>query len=492
MTINFTNYPAATNRVPGVYAEIDASLANTGTTNQRTLIIGQKTSAGTATAAVPVLCAGLGDAKDKGGAGSQLALMFAAYRQHDQFGEVWLAALADAGSSVAATGTIALTGTATEAGTLFVYIGGTRVAVPVASGDTAAVVAAALDDLVNANVDLPVTAGVSTGTVTLTANNAGTNGNEIDIRLNYLGAAGGEKTPAGISAVITAMASGATDPVLTTLIANLGDQEYDFIVTPYADTTNLNSLKTALDDTTGRWSWSQQIFGHVFAAKRGAFNTLTSFGEARNDQHASVIGFYDSPTPAWIWAAAFAGAAAVSLRADPALPVTHIPLQVKAPPVASRFDMSERNTLLYAGLSTFRVDAAGQVALERATTTYQVNGAGQEDNSYLDIETMFTLMYIVRFMVASLGSKFARKKIVSDNSRISGAASNVVTTAVIRAQNIADYRKLEAAGYVQDGDGYTTNVQVENAGNGLVKILAPVRLANQLRQIAMLVQFTKP
>lgn len=491
MTINFRYFPAGTIRVPGVYAEVDPSLANTGTRNQRTLIIGQKTT-GDATANVPILCAGLGDAKDRAGAGSQLALMFAMYRQHDPFGEVWLAPLADHGSAVDATGTVALSGTATEAGTLALYIGGVRVAVPVASGDTASVVAAALDDLVNANVDLPVTSGVSTGTVTLTANNGGTCGNEVDLRLNYLGAAGGEKTPAGLSVVITAMASGATDPVLTTLISNLGDAEYDFIVCPYSDTTNLNALKTALDDVTGRWSWSQQLFGHVFAAKRGSFSTVTSFGEARNDQHASVIGFYDSPTPAWSWAAAFAGASAVSLRADPALPVTQVPLQVKAPPIANRFDISERQTLLYAGISTFVTDPAGQVQLDRVITTYQLNGAGQEDNSYLDVETMFTLMLVIRFMVASLASKFARKKLVANGARISGANSSVVTANVIRAQNIADYRKLEAGGYVQDGDGYAEEVQVENAGNGQVRILAPVRLANQLRQIAVLVQFTKP
>ena len=38
---------------------------------------------------------------------------------------------------------------------------------------------------------------------------------------------------------------------------------------------------------------------------------------------------------------------------------------------------------------------------------------------------------------------------------------------------------------------FAQNVVVEDAGNGLVKILAPVDLVDQLRQIAILLQFRK-
>ena len=45
MAINFTYYPDV-NRVPGVYVEMDPSQANTATTLQRTLILGQITDDG--------------------------------------------------------------------------------------------------------------------------------------------------------------------------------------------------------------------------------------------------------------------------------------------------------------------------------------------------------------------------------------------------------------------------------------------------------------
>ena len=86
--ITFRNYPIGTNRVPGVYAEVDPSQANTGQFNQRTLLIGQKLSAGTATAGVPYLFSSITDALTAFGAGSQLAIMAKRYRDLDSFGEL--------------------------------------------------------------------------------------------------------------------------------------------------------------------------------------------------------------------------------------------------------------------------------------------------------------------------------------------------------------------------------------------------------------------
>ena len=44
---------------------------------------------------------------------------------------------------------------------------------------------------------------------------------------------------------------------------------------------------------------------------------------------------------------------------------------------------------------------------------------------------------------------------------------------------------------MQNSAIFAKNVVAENAGNGLVKVMAPVDLVNQLRQIAMLLQFRK-
>lgn len=136
-------------------------------------------------------------------------------------------ALTDNGSGVAATGTVAFSGTATEAGTITVYIDSIRngaYEIAVASGATATSLGALLVAAIAANLDSPVTSVNTTGSVALTAVNKGTQGNTIGLK--YSG------TVAGITTTLTAFASGATDPTLTTLFDVIASQRFTTIVYP--------------------------------------------------------------------------------------------------------------------------------------------------------------------------------------------------------------------------------------------------------------------
>ncbi|MBB5414107.1 phage tail sheath subtilisin-like domain-containing protein [Paraburkholderia atlantica] len=491
MTIAFKNIPSNL-RVPLFYAELDNSKANTGATTQRALIIGQMTASGTGTANTPQISQGATEAKSIGGQGSMLALMTAAYRAADPFGEVWYLPLADDPSAIAATGTVAITAAPTANGTLNLYIAGQRVTLAVLSTQTTAQIATALAAAINAVGDLPVTAAATTTTVTLTAKNKGLAGNDIDIRLNYRGAAGGETTPTGMTTTITAMSGGATNPTLTTGLANLLDQPFDFIVLPYTDSTSLDAIKSFLSSTTGRWSWSKQIYGHAFAAYRGTLGALTTFGTGRNDEHVSVMGFNDSPSPAWIWAADVAGTSASALRADPARPLQTLALStVLAPPLASRFALTDRNTLLWDGISTFTVAQDGTVAIENLITTYQLNSFGQADNSYLEVETLFTLAYVLRQLQSVVTSKYSRMKLAADGTRFA-PGSAIVTPGIIKADLIAQYQTLEYNGFVQKSTQFAQGliVQQNSQNPNRVDVLYPGVLIDQLRIFALLMQFS--
>lgn len=490
MAIPFKQVPSNI-RVPLFYAEVDNSQANTASANQRALIIGQITASGTATPNVPVISQGVADAKVQGGQGSMLAQMTYTYRQNDTFGEVWYLPLADDVAAVAASGSIAFTAAATASGALSLYIGGMRVQVAITASQTTAQIATAVAAAINAVSDLAVTATASTSTVTITAKNKGLAGNDIDIRVNYRGVAGGESTPTGLTFTITAMASGATNPSLTTGLANLQSMPFDFIVCPYTDTTSLDALKNFLNDTTGRWSWSVQVYGHCFFAYRGTSAALTTFGLARNNQHESCMGFYDSPTPVWKWAAAFAAASAVSLRADPGVPLQTVALaDVLAPPLASQFSLSQRNTNLFDGISTFTVGTDGTVRIENAITTYQLNSFGQPDDSYLEVETLFLLAFVLRSMATLVTSKYARVKLAADGTRFA-PGSAIVTPSIIRADLIAAYQALEYNGYVQNSQAFAQGliVQKSTSNPNRVDVLWPGTLINQLRIFALLAQF---
>jgi phage tail sheath gpL-like len=485
--INFNIYPAS-NRVPGVYAEIDPSQANTGTVNQKTLLIGQQLAGATTAPNIPVMVTSYALARTLFGAGSMLSLMYAQYRKSDNFGEVWALPLADNGAGVANVATVAVAGTATAAGTVNLYVAGQLVQAAVNSGMTAAQAATALNAAINAYPDLPVSSAVAVSTVTITARHKGAAAGDVDVRLNYGGPAAGEFSPAGLTFTIANPTPGVTDPVQ--VFTNLGDSAYDWICTPYSGTTEVGQVTSLLNDTTGRWSWQTSLFGCAFGARKGTAAALATFGDGLNDQHVSILGLNDSPTPVYLIAADYAAVCANSLRADPALPLQNLLMNIQAPPRQARFLLSERNTLYYDGVASIRVSDAGQVILDRAVTTYQKNAAGSADNSYLDVETMACLQFLIRDLKDTLAVKFARRKLVADGTAIPGG-SNFVTSQHVKGEVIGWYRNRAAEGLCQNPKVFAKNIRAENAGNGRVSLLLPLDVANQLRITSMLIQFIK-
>ncbi|MGP2408668.1 phage tail sheath subtilisin-like domain-containing protein [Yersinia sp. 2553 StPb PI] len=490
MTIPFTHIPSNL-RTPLFFAEFDNSQANTATTTQRTLIIGQMLASGSLPADIPVPVSSVATVAGQAGAGSMLHGQMAAYLANDIAGEIYILPLSDAESMVAATGKITVTTQASATGVISLYIAGIRVQVAVVATDEVAEIATALTSAINAASALPVTAAAVAAVITLTAKNKGAHGNTIDLRLNYLGSAGGETTPDSLVLTFTPMAGGAGAPELDDALANLQDRTFDFIINPYTDTASLNKIKEFLSDSTGRWSYAEQLYGHSFAAQSGTYGQLTAAGELRNDQHASLLGVNGSPTPSYIWSAAYVGAIAQSLRNDPGRPLQTLAISgVLAPPLSSRFTLTERNNLLHSGISTVTVTDDGTVQVENIITTYQKNKYGAEDDSYLQIETLFLLMFVTRFLRTQVTSKFARMKLAADGTRFA-PGSAIITPNVIRAELIAQYQTLEFNGYVQDAKGFAKGLIVEkNTSNpNRVDVLWTGVLINQLRIFAVLNQF---
>ncbi len=195
MAINFTYYPDS-NRVPGVYVEMDPSQANTAQTLQRSLLIGQILSTGAATPEEPVEVQSLAQIQTLCGRGSILAQMAQAYLAGDNFGDLWLLPFEDAAAGAAATGTVTFGGTATAPGTINLYIGGINVRVGVDTGDSAGSVASATLAAMATYPDIAVTGTVTAPALELTAKNKGLTGNDIQLMQNYQGA-GGRRVYAG-------------------------------------------------------------------------------------------------------------------------------------------------------------------------------------------------------------------------------------------------------------------------------------------------------
>lgn len=483
--VGFREIPQ-TLRVPLFFAELDTSRLNTASEPQRGLVIGQITTAGILAPGLPVLYQGAEWIRAAAGPGSELARMAESYRAGDRFGELWVLPLADAAAGVAATGTVAFSGAASAPGTLNLYIGGERVQQLATPAQTAAQLATAFAATVNGLTDLPVTATASTATVTLSAKNKGANGNSIGLQLNHRGSAGGESTPTGLGVAITPMAGGTTNPAVDAALANLGDRTFDFIAFPFTDSASLASIKSFL---AARWSWDKMLYGGAFAGFAGTLGEATAFGLAQNDPHLTVMPANGSPTPPALWAANLAGVCAVSLRADPGLPLHGLPLNVLAPPAEKRWSMSERNVLLHDGLSSHTVADDGTVVTETIITTYQRNTAGSPDDSQLFVERMYVIAAVIRNLRSFITTTFGRFKLADDGTRFR-PGSKIVTPSILRDAILGRYRQLERQGLVQDYEAFAAALVVERNGSNRCRVdgLIPVVPIDQLRQFAALFQ----
>jgi len=480
MPISFNAIPTNI-RVPFVYVEFDNSRAVSGPALMpyRCLVIGQRLAAGTVAELVPTRVTSAAQAKNYFGAGSMLAHMLERQLANNSFTETWAVALDDDAAGVAATGTVKVGGV-TAAGTINLYIGGRRVRVGVAAGDTLAEVATAMQEAIAAATDLPVTAvvnGVDTTQVDLTARHKGEAGNGIDIRHSYYD---GEELPAGLTLTITAMADGATNPDIAGVWATVGDEHYSVITMPYTDAANLTALETELTD---RWGPMRMIEGMAFAAARGTHAELGTLGDSRNSPHLSIMNAAGSPTPSYEWAAAVAGKVAYYGNIDPARPFQTLELtSVMAPWQEDRFTMQENNLLLFDGISTHLVDAGGVVRIQRLITTYTVNAQGAEDISYLDVNTPLTLGYLRYDFRNYILRKYPRHKLANDGTRY-GVGQAIITPKVGKAEAIARFRVWETQGLVENIDQFKADLICERnaADPNRLDWMLPPDLVNQFR-----------
>ena len=488
MTISFNQIPANI-RTPGVYTEIDSSQAVRGTRllAMRYLLIGQKTSAGTAPALTPVRVTSVAQARTLFGPGSMLALMAEAAIASNNWSDQWCIPVEDNGAGTDAAGSITYAGSPTQSGAINLYIGGQRVQVPVATTDTPASLATATAAAINAATNLPVTAavdGVDTAQVDITAKNAGEAGNTIDLRLGYFG----ESLPAGLAATIVAMAGGATNPVITAALAAMGDEWYQLIGFPYTDAANLALLEAELAD---RFGPLREIEAQAIAAAKGTTGTLGSLGDSRNSPHVTIVAATAEPMPAFCKAAETAAIVAYYASIDPARPLQTLPYRYcLAPAEADRLTQQERNLLLFDGIATTRVDAGGTMQVERLITTYKTNAAGGADTAYLDIETLLTLMTVRHDWRDYILTKYPRHKLASDGTRIADGQA-VVTPNVIKAEAVAKCRQWEEQGLVEGFDQFKADLVVERDGTdpNRLNVVLPPDIINGLRVVATKIEF---
>ncbi len=227
---------------------LGAGAGNGGSSDRPVLMIGNITSAGTATvSAVSEFIVDDADAINKAGRRSELYRMYKSYTQVDKDARIYFCpSVASAGT--AATRTITLATTATAASSLKIELVGETVEVPISEGDTAIVVAAAVAAAINAASEgtWPVTAAqgapANDHIVTLTTANLGPRNILILERLRTT-----FTKSCGMTSTLAAVAGGATEDDATAAISAASNGEYYYWVVPFHTT----SAATATDNQLG-------------------------------------------------------------------------------------------------------------------------------------------------------------------------------------------------------------------------------------------------
>lgn len=487
MAISFDTIPGPSNlRKPGVYSEIDNSQAVSGPQGPtyRRLLIGQKLADGTAEPEKLIRITSTAQADGAFGAGSMLAGMVRAAFAQDTYTELQVMPLEDSVAGAHASATATFTGTATAAGTIYLFVAGRRVDVGIASADTADVMATKAAAAITAKTDLPVSAVAAAAVVTLTAKNAGEAGNGLDVRANYFD---GQILPAGVTIAFTPFAGGSGNPDIANALAAIGAEWFQVWGVAYTDTANLEALTNELN---ARFQWDQEIEAHAFTAARGTVGSLATLGNGQNSPHLGIIMANNEPMPAYEKAAEVMAIAGKYAAIDPARPLQNINFNWCLPPqVGERFTDAERNSLLFDGIATTKVVVSDMVA-ERLITTYQINAAGAEDISYLDVETLLTLMFLRHDWGDLVRRKYPRAKLADDGTRY-GPGQVVVTPNLMKAEAINRFRDWEQMGLVEGADQFKADIISErNASDpNRLDMLLPPDLINQLRIVANKIQF---
>lgn len=489
MAIPFETIPSNT-LVPLFWAEVKPAQAPYNS-SLKLLLIGRGLPGGfPAVVNTPYILSGA-RADELFGRGSMMSAMYRAARLQAPFAEIWGMIQGPAEDAEAATGsiTVAADPSVSKSGTMSFYVGGRQYNVVVRSTETKATIATRMAAVINRDPWRYVNAAVD-GTdatkVNLTVRWVGNSSNMVRIMIDRWG----EVTLAARMLTFVAIQGGELDSSYSATLAALGDMAFDVIVLPYGASTIHGVATSFMDGESGRWSPYQQLYGHVVSATNNTFANLVSAGLLLNDPHLTTLGVTNSPQPQWEWGAALGALMVQHLAGPPEMsrPMQTLKLKGMMPSFnqADWHDITERQSLIEAGISTFTVDPDRTVRLNRVVTTRRNNVWGEPDPSWRDVNTLFQASYFVRAMRAAITGTFPRAALTDEDSGIPGFAS----PGQIRDVLIHEYKRLERLGLVENVKLFAEGLVVERdeVDANRVNVLMRPDVVNQLVVVAALVE----
>lgn len=408
-------------------------------TAQRALLIGQKTSDGSATAGA--LSQDVPDSDSaieaKYGVKSHLTRMIKDFKAINKVTALDVIPLDDDGAAVDATATITVAaGTATADATINVYVFDKtkfNADVAITSGDDQDAIAGKIDAAMSAiEAKFPFVTTSALNVVTFTPSNGGPIYNGAPIGISG-------SIPGISSLTIAAFASGATNPTLTSIFDVIGNIRYQTIGWPAAYATT--ELQTLLD---ARFNASYRVLDGVGVT--GIVDTYANLLGGPSENSASILYVADKlidgtdhkgaaiPNLTDQKIAAFCATRALRLSEDASLTqilttvspadqfggsaISTLPyhntkiLGLTVPLPQDEFSLSEIKQLASDGYTIMGANVAfNAVILNSAVTTYQTNAAGDPDTSFFQLNRVDTSSAIREFYAINLKARYAQSRL---------------------------------------------------------------------------------
>ena len=470
---------------PGVYVK------NSNGTNIQTavaqpkkaLIIGQRTSDGSAAALTLKRIVSDTQGAAFHGPGSLTSELVTAFRKVNKTTELWSISMADDGDGVKAAFTLTFTGTTTSAGILYFLMGEKPFQVSLPLGSTPTQTATKVTAAIQAATYLPAVSTSNLGVSTVTMKNAGEFGNDYKITLNYFQ---GQDLPAGLSVAIAQSVQGEVNPDITTALAALGGDQWNYIISPYNDTTNVVALEAYLganDDPV----LSKE--GVAFLGLEADLADAITYGNARNSKFTSFHLATGSPDPSWFWAAERAGIRAG--QSDPAANVNGIRMvDSHAPKPEDRFDPFEWNSLIDAGFSYYRIAPDSTVLAGFDYTMYKKDDNNIVDERWKRLHKVIAASYIRWFWGYWYNLRWGNAKLAPDTQPLS-STQKIITPRIGKAEDYSIKQILEREGIIvniaasKDSDYCEIDPNVATRMNHLVTI----EIIDHLEQTAVQAEY---
>jgi len=152
--------------------------------------------------------------------------------------------------------------------------------------------------------------------------------------------------------------------------------------------------------------------------------------------------------------------------------------------ITDRFNAQQRQVLYYDGIASYHVRKSGEVCIDRAVTTYQLNDWGVPNSTWLDVETMHQAAYAVRYLKAKVTGVWGRASLRDENPH---GIQGVATAQDVRDTIVHGYRELSQLNVVENEDLFEQVLVVERnlLDPNRVDAFIPADHVNQLRIIGV-------